>query len=66
MQEGSMAVTAPASASTVASELVALCREGKNLETIERLYSPKIHSIEPVGGEQMPAELHGIDAVHGR
>ena len=61
-----MAVTAPASTATAASELVALCREGRNLEAIERLYSPNIHSIEPVGDEQMPAEMHGIDAVRGK
>ena len=47
----------------VASELVELCRAGKNLEAIDRLYSPNILSIEPVGDKQMPAELHGVDAI---
>ena len=51
------------STATVASELVELCRAGKNLEAIDRLYSPNILSIEPVGDKQMPAELHGVDAI---
>ena len=58
-----MSVTALPSTAAVASELVELCRAGKNLEAIDRLYSPNIHSIEPVGDKQMPAELHGVDAV---
>ena len=48
-----MSVTALPSTASVASELVELCRAGKNLEAIDRLYSPNILSIE----------LHGVDAV---
>ncbi len=56
----------PASTAAVAQELTALCREGKNLEAIARLYSPNIVSIEPMGNEEMPAEMKGLDAVRGK
>lgn len=58
-----MTATAPAPTTAVANELVALCRAGRNLDAIAKLYSPKIVSIEPVGTEAMPAELSGIDAI---
>jgi ketosteroid isomerase-like protein len=58
-----MTATAPASTTSVANELVALCRAGRNLDAIAKLYSPKIVSIEPVGSEAMPAEMTGIEAI---
>jgi ketosteroid isomerase-like protein len=58
-----MTTAAPASTAAVANELVALCRAGRNLDAIAKLYSPKIVSIEPVGSEVMPAEMTGIDAI---
>jgi len=58
-----MTAAAPASATSVANELVALCRAGRNLDAIAKLYSPKILSIEPVGSETMPAEMTGIEAI---
>lgn len=61
-----MPVTAIPSIATIATELVELCRAGKNLEAIDRLYSPNIESIEPLGDGQMPAELHGVDAVRAK
>jgi ketosteroid isomerase-like protein len=61
-----MTATAPASTTAVANELVALCRAGRNLDAIAKLYSPKIVSIEPVGSETMPAEMTGIEAVRGK
>ncbi len=61
-----MTAAAPASTASVAQELVALCRAGRNLDAISKLYSPNIVSIEPVGGEQMPAEMQGIDAIQGK
>jgi hypothetical protein len=61
-----MTAAAPASTASVAQELVALCRAGRNLDAISKLYSPNIVSIEPVGGEQMPAEMQGIDAIRGK
>ena len=58
-----MATTAPASTGAVAQELVSLCRAGRNLDAIAKLYSTKIVSIEPIGDETMPAEMTGIDAI---
>jgi ketosteroid isomerase-like protein len=60
----STTTSAPASAATIGQELVGLCREGRNGDAIERLYSKNIVSIEPMGSEAMPAETKGIDAVH--
>jgi ketosteroid isomerase-like protein len=58
-----MPTAAPAATSAVAQELVALCRAGRNLDAIAKLYSTKIVSIEPVGDETMPAEMTGIDDI---
>ena len=58
-----MTATAPASTTAIAQELVTLCRAGRNLEAIDKLYSPKIVSVEPVSMENMPAEMTGIDAI---
>lgn len=61
-------MTAIASPSTaaVAQELVNLCRQGRNLDAVNKLYSPKIISIESSGGPDMPAEMTGIDAIRGK
>ncbi len=58
-----MTATASASTTSVAQELVALCRAGRNMEAINRLYSPNIESIESVGTDDMPAVMKGIDAI---
>ena len=58
-----MATAAPPSTATVAQELVSLCRDRRNLDAINKLYSPKIVSVEPVGDENMPAEMSGIEAI---
>ena len=58
-----MPTAAPAATSGVAQELVSLCRAGRNLDAISKLYSTKIVSIEAVGSETMPAEMTGIDAI---
>ena len=58
--------TTGTSTATVARELVALCRAGRNMEAIEKFYSPNIVSIESVGSEELPAELRGIDAIRGK
>jgi hypothetical protein len=55
-----MTATAPATTAAVAQELVALCRAGRNLDAVEKLYSPKIVSVESSGSEDMPAEAKGI------
>lgn len=51
---------------SVAHELVDLCRAGRNSDAIDKLYAEKIVSIEPTAGENMPAEIQGIDAVRGK
>jgi ketosteroid isomerase-like protein len=51
---------------TIGEHLVSLCREGKNLEAVEKLYSPDIVSVEPQSMPQMPAEMRGIDAIRGK
>jgi len=58
-------MSTPTSSSTtaIAQELVDLCRVGKNMDAIDKLYSPKIVSIESMGNEEMPAEMSGIDAI---
>jgi hypothetical protein len=61
-----MATAAPASTATIAEELVELCRAGRNLDAIKKLYSPKIVSVESVGSETMPAEMTGLEAVRGK
>ena len=51
----------------VAEKLVELCKQGKNLEAIDTLYSPDIVSVEAMSmGPEMPAELRGIDAIRGK
>lgn len=50
----------------VGQELVAICRQGKHLEAIEKLYAPDIVSIEPHPGPNMPAQMRGLKAVRGK
>ena len=61
-----MTTAAPSTTAAIAHELVALCRASRNSEAIEKFYAPNILSIEPVGNEQMPAEMSGIKAVRGK
>jgi hypothetical protein len=61
-----MTATAPASTAAVAQELVALCRQGRNLDAVNKLYSPRIVSIESSGSPEMPAEMSGLDAIRGK
>jgi ketosteroid isomerase-like protein len=58
-----MTTAAPSATTTIAQELVTLCRKGQNLDAINRLYSPNIVSVEPVSAPNMPAEMTGIDAI---
>ena len=48
-------------------KLVELCKAGKHKEAVEKLYGPKIVTIEPKGSPEMPARIEGIAAVreHG-
>jgi SnoaL-like domain len=54
------------STAEIGRELVALCKQGKNLEAIEKFYSPNIVSIEVCGDENMPARMQGIEAIKGK
>lgn len=58
-----MTTAAPTSTAAVADELVSFCRTGHFMDAINALYSPEIVSVEPMGNEQMPAEMTGIDAI---
>jgi ketosteroid isomerase-like protein len=52
---------------TVGKRLVALCREGKNMEAVDALYSPSIVSIEAMGDSpSMPARMEGLEAIKGK
>jgi ketosteroid isomerase-like protein len=61
-----MTAKAPASTAAIAQELVTLCREGRNLEAVDKLYSPRIVSVESSGTPEMPAEMSGLDAIRGK
>lgn len=50
----------------VGEKLVALCREGKNLEAVDTLYGADIVSVEAMSTPEMPAEMRGIEAVRGK
>jgi len=50
----------------IAQELADLCRQGKNAQAIEKLYSPDIVSIEACAMEGMDQEMKGIDAIKGK
>ena len=47
----------------IGTELVALCRQNKNLEAIDTLYSRSIESIEAEPLPQMGKIQKGIDAI---
>lgn len=47
----------------IGKQLVTLCQKGENLKAIETLYSPEIVSIEAMSMPNMPAEMHGMDAI---
>ena len=54
------------STEAVANELVALCSQGRNMEAIEKFYSPNIVSVESGAPPGMSRETHGKDAVKGK
>lgn len=51
---------------TVANELVDLCRVGRNDEAVNKFYAPHVVTVESASGPDTPAEMHGIDAVRGK
>ncbi|MEO7999631.1 MAG: nuclear transport factor 2 family protein [Gemmatimonadaceae bacterium] len=50
----------------IANELVSLCREGRNMDAIEKFYSPNIISVESGGPPGMSREMTGIAAIKGK
>ncbi|HEX4811088.1 MAG TPA: nuclear transport factor 2 family protein [Bryobacteraceae bacterium] len=50
----------------IGKKLVELCRQGKNMEAVDTLYSPGIVSIEAMSGPSMPARMDGIEAIKGK
>ena len=44
-------------------KLVELCKAGKHLEAIDKLYAPNIVSLEVHGTPEMPARMEGIAAI---
>ncbi len=50
----------------IATQLADLCRQGKNLEAIDTLYSPDIVSVEASAMPPMEREIRGIEAVKGK
>jgi hypothetical protein len=47
----------------VAQKLVDLCKEGKNIEAIESLYSKNAVSVEAVESPQMARKTEGVDKI---
>lgn len=53
-------------ATTIGQRLVDLCREGKNIEAIDKLYADNVVSVENMGNEQMPRTMEGKEAILGK
>jgi hypothetical protein len=51
------------SALEVGKKLVDLCKQGKGLEAIDKLYDKNIVSIEAMSSPAMPAKMEGISAI---
>jgi hypothetical protein len=50
----------------IGKELVALCRQGKNMDAIAKFYSPNIESVEAIANPQIGQIQKGIEAVKGK
>ena len=50
----------------IGDKLVALCKQGKNLEAIESLYSSDIVSVEAGTMPNMAQTQNGIEAIKGK
>ncbi|MBI3603084.1 MAG: nuclear transport factor 2 family protein [Nitrospirae bacterium] len=53
-------------AAEIGKELVALCRQGKNMDAIAKFYSPTVESVEAFANPQIGQVQKGIDAVKGK
>ncbi len=51
------------STAEIAKGLVDMCRQGKNLEAVEKYYSDGVVSVESSAPKGMPAETRGIQAI---
>ncbi len=54
------------SAMEIGTELVALCKVGKNQEAIQTLYSPNIVSVEAMAMPNIGQTQQGIEAIKGK
>lgn len=50
----------------VGKKLVEICRSGEWMKALDDLYAKDIVSVEAQAGENMPAEMRGIDQVRGK
>ena len=50
----------------IGKQLVSLCKQGKNQEAIDTLYSPDIVSVEAMAMPNMDQTQKGIDAIKGK
>src|SRR5215467_16218144 len=50
----------------VGKKLVDHCRKGEWMKALNELYAKDIVSVEAQAGENMPAEMRGIDQVRGK
>jgi ketosteroid isomerase-like protein len=51
---------------TIGKKLVELCRQGKNLESLESLYADDAVSVEAAAPPGMQAESKGLAAIKGK
>ncbi len=54
------------SAVAIGKELVAPCQAGKNMEAIEKFYSPDIVSVEAMAMPNIGQTQKGIEAIKGK
>jgi hypothetical protein len=50
----------------VANQLVELCKQNRNVDAVNQLYSPNIVSQELMEMPGMPRRMEGIDAIRGK
>ena len=50
----------------VADEIVDLCRQGKNLDAVDRFYAPNVLSTEAAEMKGMPREVRGQAGVRAK
>ena len=50
----------------IANKMIALCREGKNLEALDTLFANDVVSVEAGGPPGMNREANGLAAVKGK